>query len=86
MRTQSPDTHPDAEAVLIQGYRRMSVAEKLRCMEDLVRFASGLQRADIRRRHPRADEREVALRLASRWLEPELMRLAFGWDPDREGY
>jgi len=31
-------------------------------------------------------DREMKLRLASRWLEPELMREAFAWDPEKEGY
>jgi hypothetical protein len=42
--------------------------------------------ADIRRRHPDADEREQALRLASRWIEPELMVSAFAWDVRKVGY
>jgi hypothetical protein len=39
-----------------------------------------------RRRHPNADEREQALRVASRWIEPELMKRAFGWDVHKVGY
>jgi hypothetical protein len=42
--------------------------------------------ADIRRRHPHANEREQALRLASRWIGPELMFRAFGWDVSESGY
>jgi len=41
---------------------------------------------DIKRTHPKADQREILLRLASRRIEPELMRKAFGWDPEVEGY
>ncbi len=41
---------------------------------------------DVRRRHPNADAREQALRVASRWLEPELMVRAFGWDVSEVGY
>jgi hypothetical protein len=41
---------------------------------------------DIRRRHPDADEREVALRLASRWLDAELMKHAFGWVVHSAGF
>ena len=41
---------------------------------------------DIRRRHPNADEREEALCLALRWIEPELMIRAFAWDVRKVGY
>jgi hypothetical protein len=49
----------------------------------LNRAVQELALADIRRRHPAADAREQALRLASRWIEPALMMRAFGWNPDR---
>ena len=86
MKTQSPDTHPDIEKIQIEGYRRMSAAEKLRLAGELNRFAVNLILADVRRRHPDADEREVRLRAAARWLPADLMRKAFGWDPDEKGY
>lgn len=86
MKPLWPDTHPDAERVLIEGYRRMSDSEKMRCMAELVMLAKHLAAEDVRQRHPTASEREVQLRVASRWLGPELMRKAFGWDPDVEGY
>ena len=80
------DTPPEIEQMLIEGYRKMSASEKLRIMQDLNRTAQLLALSDIRQRYPDADEREVKLRLASRWIEPELMRKAFGWDPVVEGY
>jgi len=55
-------------------------------MQDLIRSAQLLALGDIQRRYPNADRRELQLRLASRWIEPELMRKAFGWDPNVEGY
>ena len=80
------DTHPAVEAFLIEGYRRMTVAEKLARMSEMSRAVQELALVDIRRRHPHADAREQALRLASRSLDADTMRRAFGWDPDREGY
>ena len=80
------DTDPAIEAILIEGYRRMSPAQKLECVRALTRAMQQLALLDIRRRHPTADEREQALRLASRWIEPELMRRAFGWDAREVGY
>ncbi|MDY7095016.1 MAG: hypothetical protein SX243_18740 [Acidobacteriota bacterium] len=87
MKSKLPsDTDPAAEAILIEGYRAMSVAQKLERVRQLTRAVQELALIDIRRRHPEADERELALRLASRWIEPDLMREAFGWDPDEAGY
>lgn len=80
------DTHPEIEKMLIEGYRRMSAQEKMDRVSELNRTIQRLALSDIRERHPEADEREQMLRLASRWLEPELMLKAFGWDVEKEGY
>ena len=80
------DTHSKVEAFLIDGYRRMSPAQKLARVAALTRAVQELALADIRRRHPTATVEEQSLRLASRWLEPEFMRKAFGWDVDKAGY
>jgi hypothetical protein len=80
------DTHPKIEAFLIEGYRKMSPAQKLERVRALTRAVQELALLDVRRRHPDADEREQALRVASRWIEPELMARAFGWDVREEGY
>jgi hypothetical protein len=86
LRSLSSDTDPEAERILIEGYRRMPVWEKLQRVGELNELVQSLAMADIRRRHPDASPRECALRLASRWLDADLMRKAFGWDPDKEGY
>lgn len=80
------DTPPSIEALLIEGYRKMSPSQKLERVRALTQTVQQLALADIRRRHPKADSREQALRLASRWLEPALMRTIFNWDPDLVGY
>ncbi|MEO6574534.1 MAG: hypothetical protein ABIP89_11895 [Polyangiaceae bacterium] len=80
------DTHPKIEALLIEGYRRMTVAEKMARVTAMSRAVQELGLADVRRAHPHADERELALRLASRRLDAEIMRRAFGWDPTTQGY
>jgi hypothetical protein len=80
------DTDPRVEALLIEGYRRMSPSQKLERVRILTRAVQELALMDIRRRYPDADEREQALRLASRWIEPELMVRAFGWDVRKVGY
>ena len=88
-RGQAPplsDTSPEAEKVLVELYRRAPSWKKLRQVSELTRMVQELALSDIRRRHPHADEREQKLRLASRWLSPEIMRTVFGWDPEKEGY
>jgi hypothetical protein len=87
MNSATPkDTHPAVEALLIEGYRRMSPSQKLERVRALNHAVQELALADIRRRYPYADEREQALRLASRWLDPELMVRAFGWDVREVGH
>ncbi len=86
-RVELDDTAPQVEAILVEGYRRMSATDKLRQVADLTRSCQQVALAGIRGRHG-ADlaERELRLRLASLWLDRATMVAAFGWDPDREGY
>ena len=86
MKTLSPDTSPEAERIMIEGYRKMPAWMKLKQVRELTQLVRQLSMNDIDRRYPLADDRERKLRLASRWLEPELMRNAFDWDPEKEGY
>lgn len=85
-RLLGDDTSPDAERYLVAAYRRMSGQEKIARVRALNRTMTRLALADIRRRHPDADEREVLLRLASRRIGPELVRQLLGWDVQQEGY
>lgn len=71
---------------MIEGYRRMTPAQKARCVSELTIAVQKLALLDIRRRHPDESDREHALRLASRWLPRESMVKAFGWDPEAKGY
>jgi hypothetical protein len=80
------DTDPRIEAVLVAGYRAMSVSQKLARVTALTRAVQELALLDIRRSHPEADQRETALRLASRWIAADLMKRAFGWDVQVAGF
>ena len=80
------DTSPEVERILVEGYRRMSPAQKLARVQALTQAVQELALLDVRRRHPNADERELALRVASRWIEPDLMLRALGWDVREAGY
>ena len=64
----------------------MPVSQKLERVCALTQAVQELALLDVRRRHPNADAHEQALRVASRWIEPELMVRAFGWDVREEGY
>ena len=85
-RTQSEDTPIEIERIQIEIWRKQSPARKLELLRSMVQGIQRLQLAEIRRRHPNANERELKMRLASRRLSPELMRRVYGWDPDKEGY
>lgn len=80
------DTDPRIEAVLVAGYRAMSASQKLARVTDLTRTVQHLALLDIRRRHPHAAQRELALRLASRWIDPDLMKRVFDWDVQAAGF
>ena len=80
------DTDKKVQALLIEGYKRMSEAERLQKVCELNRLLVKLMEAEVRQRYPDADEREIRLRVASRWLPPELMRKAFGWNSKERGF
>ena len=86
MKRLFEDTTEEAERVLIEGYRRMPDWRKFKCIDDLNRFMAATQLEEIRARYPDANEHELRMRLASRWLEPELMLAAYGWDVRERGY
>ncbi|MDD5308615.1 MAG: hypothetical protein PHU25_14955 [Deltaproteobacteria bacterium] len=87
MSTGPADTARSAEAFIVEGYRRMSAAEKLRRVADLNEAILGLAAARIRSQYgPNIEERELRLRLASLWLDRETMMRVFGWDPEEKGY
>jgi hypothetical protein len=86
MKTQSIDTSPVIENMLIEGYRRMSPAQKLQRVEALNQAVRQLATARLRQQYgPDLPTRELQLRLAALWLSDETMRLVFGWDPDLQG-
>lgn len=84
---QSADTPLEIEEILLEGYRRMTPAEKLQRVADLNRAVQELALARIRKQYgPDLSEREERLRLAALWLDRETMMRVFGWDPEIEGY
>lgn len=87
MEQRLEHTHPDVEVLLLQGYRRMSPAEKISRVFDLNRTVRSMAAARIRAQYgPGVTDRELRLRLAALWLDRETMIRVFGWDPAIEGY
>lgn len=85
MRMQADDTHPDAERVLIEGWRRASPARKMSMVLNANRTARALALAGLRERHPDESPSRLRRRLADLWLGPELAALAYGPHlPDHE--
>ena len=80
------DTSPEAEAFLVAAYRKMTPGEKLQRVSSLTLGIQQLALMDIRRRHPDADEHELRMRLASRWLDRETMIRWFDWDPAQNAF
>ena len=79
------DTPPAVERLLIEGYRRMDPAEKLRRVEDMNRALRQLAAARLHAQYGPMPDSELQLRLAALRLDAATMRDTFGWDPDVRG-
>jgi hypothetical protein len=65
----------------------MTPNERFQEMLDLNAFVTQTQIEAVKRDHPDADEFEIKMRVASRWVRnPELLNAAFGWDVSEKGY
>lgn len=80
------DTHPKAALVLLEGYRRMKPAQKLARVSDLTSTTRQLAMTRLCTRYPDATDEELKLRLAALTMGRDVVRRAFGWDPEREGW
>lgn len=81
------DTAPEIEALVIERYRQMTPNERFQKMLDLNAFVTQTQISAVKAAHPDADEFEIKMRVASRWVRnPELLKAAFGWDVNEKGY
>jgi hypothetical protein len=82
MRTQSPDTSPEAERVLLELLRQAPVWRKLRMVEDTNRSVKDLLMTGLRHRFPHDPPAVLRRRLADLWLGPELSAAAYGPPPE----
>ena len=72
------DTSPEAEAVLIALYRKMSPEKKTRQVGALNRTVKQLALSRLREADPEATDEGLKLRLAALWLDPALLLTAYG--------
>lgn len=80
------DTHPAAEAFLIEGYRRMAPGVKLKLALEMSQSVIELAKAGIVKRHPGISPTELDKRLGAILWGRELSIKVNHWDPKKEGY
>jgi len=78
MRTLASDTHPAAERVLIDIWRRSSPAEKMGMVLEANRTAKELALTGLRERFPNDPPQRLQRRLADLRLGSELAAKAYG--------
>jgi len=78
MRTQSPDTSPETERVLIELLRQAPAWRRLQLADRMSATARELCRAGLRTRHPQASETELRRRFAEIHLGAELAAKVYG--------
>jgi hypothetical protein len=76
-RPLSLDTPPEVERLQLEGWRRMSPADKARIVTALTTAALEMAKAGIRRRHPQESPESQRMRLAEILHGPELARRMF---------
>jgi hypothetical protein len=78
MRTQSPDTSPEAEQVLIGLLRQAPAWRRLQLADRMSATVRELCLAGLRTRYPKASEAEIRRRFADIHLGSELAAKVFG--------
>jgi hypothetical protein len=81
MRTQSADTSPEAERVLIELLRQAPAWRRLQLADRMSATARQISLAGLRARHPKASESELRRRFADLQLGPELAAKVYGPPP-----
>ncbi len=76
------DTDPAALEVFLGLHRKMTPGERVSRVFEMAAFVENLQRSSVRSMYPKADEREIFLRVAARRLDRETMIRVYNWDPD----
>ena len=82
MTTLFPDTHPEAEAVLIRLLRQAPSWRKLEMVDQLNQSVKMLALAGLRQRYPNAGEDQLQRRLADLLLGDVLAKMVYGPFPE----
>jgi hypothetical protein len=78
MSALSPDTHPNMEALQIEGWRQANPTRKMNMLAQLNASARRLALTGLRTQYPQASEAELRLKLADLLLGDELARKVYG--------
>jgi hypothetical protein len=81
VRTQSPDTSPEAERVLIELLRQAPAWRRLQLADRMSNAVRSLSLAGLRARHPGASDAELRRRFADLHLGWELAAKVYGPGP-----
>jgi hypothetical protein len=76
------DTSPEAQQILLDIYRKMSPAVKVRRIFDTYQTGKMLAMAGLRQLHPNATEKQIWLLWAKRHLGEKLFNEVYGTVPD----
>jgi hypothetical protein len=86
MRTQSVDTHPDAERIMIELIRSSPMSKRFRLVQSLTQSAFWSTMHAWQERHREASEQEAALHVLSCSYEPGLVQRVQAALERREGW
>jgi hypothetical protein len=86
VKTQSIDTPPEVEELVVQQLRALGLAGRVEAFLDLQRGVEQLALSGIRARHGESSPEEEAHRLAALRLDRATMIRVYGWDPAVRGY
>ena len=75
MRTQSVDTHPDAERIMIELIRSSPMSKRFRLVQSLTQSAFWAAMHAWQERHREASEQEAAAHVLSHSYRPDLAKL-----------
>ncbi|HWP97598.1 MAG TPA: hypothetical protein VN426_12200 [Syntrophomonadaceae bacterium] len=84
--TNLSDTDPAAQSFLIDGYRLMPPAARLRLALEMSQTVIELAKAGILKRYPAISQSEMGKRLGAILWGRELSIKVNHWDPEKEGY
>ena len=80
------DTSPEADALLIKKMREMAPTEKIQKMLDLCSLARVMVLSGINERHKGISPEEQKKYFAAIMLGGEFTKCYYNWDPDNKGY